>query len=332
MVGSDRDDRLRLLPHIGMQFVSRKEDGCAYFQQQLLLPLSGRVVYGNGDQQDALALWNAILNIRYKWMRRVTEFKAAGLGNAVDSTWNTRMNCRPVMVDVTPGSLACGFIRICPFCYARKCWREYNHLRDIMFCGTLEQQRQPDFDVRSVTHARRRVTGMTRRVHMYAHNPTEVEQLLRVKFAEARQTRDLSKNEDQLEKLSGWFRCSKVWVTKQTDGLFRITAETTLMGTSRGQTGIPLSLFLSPSKERPKRKRNIGGKVFEHTWYDPKLTPQDFRRWMLRVMRYRPEWLSNDIETEMAYNRAMMDMKYQQFYCGKEFRRREVNVADCSED
>lgn len=216
MTGADRDDKLQLLPHIRMQFESRKENACAYFQKQFLATLLKAVPHGNGDQQDALALWGAIERVRYMWMRRVTEFKAAGLGDAVDSTWNTRMNCRPVMVNVTPGSLACGFNRICPFCYARKCWREYSHLRDIMFCGTLEQQRQPDFDVRSVTHARRRVTGMTRRVHMYAHNPTEVEQLLRVKFAEARQTRDLSKNEDQLEKLSGWFRCSKVWVTKQT--------------------------------------------------------------------------------------------------------------------
>ena len=216
MIEPDRDDKLQLLPHIKMELVSRKENYCAYFQRQLLAPLVGTVLRRQDGEFDAQSLWNAILNIRYRWMHRVTEFKAAGLGDAVDSTWNTRMNCRPVMVDVTPGSLACGFNRICPFCYARKCWREYSHLRDIMFCGTLEQQRQPDFDVRSVTHARRRVTGMTRRVHMYAHNPTEVEQLLRVKFAEARQTRDLSKNEDQLEKLSGWFRCSKVWVTKQT--------------------------------------------------------------------------------------------------------------------
>ena len=91
---NDENRRPELLPHIRMQFESRKENACAYFQKQLLAPLLKAVPHGNGDQQDALALWGAIESVRYKWMRRVTEFKAAGLGNAVDSTWNTRMNCQ----------------------------------------------------------------------------------------------------------------------------------------------------------------------------------------------------------------------------------------------
>ena len=308
--------RRELLPHIWMAPLACRRNACAYFQQQLLSPLLGRLPRSDNKQQANAILGKSILKIRRKWMTRVTEFSNAGLGNAKPSTWNTRINCRPVVVNVVPASRACGFIRICPFCYTRKCWREYAHLRGILYPRNRTTQ-----DGESIPHSRRKIAALTRRIHFFSDGVPHLEELLRAALTHLRRTRDRDKNQLKLRKLKGWFRSTKLWVTQQQGGGLRLCVETMLLGASSSETGVPMTLFLGTRMDPPKR--NASGVVFEKAWYNPKLTMQDFRKHMLKSMRYRPEWLSNDIGVAMAYNRVMLDMRFQQFYGGGEFSHRE---------
>lgn len=305
-----------LLPHIGMKFVSRINNDCSYFEKAVLSSVLGRVKGTVRTPHQDQELWEAIKKVRFRWVLNASALCQAGLGNAVRSTWNTRVNCRPVMVNVTPGSLACGFIRLCPFCYARKCYREYSHLRDILF--------RPDEDI-----CRRRIIVTTKRFHVTASNPAELEVKIFQYLSAVRDVRDKAKSQHQLKALTGWFRNQRTWVKKLDGGKYRFVIETMLLGSSMGEK-IPVSQFLRPDKDAPDRKTD--GLVSAWTWYDPALTKAAFRRWMIRSMRYRPELLSNDILASMAYNRPMMDLKAQQFYGGGEFRRRAKSATNSEDD
>lgn len=306
-----------LLPHIGMKFVSRIRNPCSYFENAVLASVLGRAPKATQTVHQDAAFWEAIKKVRFRWVLNASALCQAGLGNAKRSTWNTRVNCRPVMVNVTPVSLACGFIRLCPFCYARKCYSEYSHLRDILF-GKGE-------DV-----CRRHIIVSTRRVHITTSSTEELEGRIRQWLNTVRQQRDSDKNQRRLAGMKGWFRNQRTWVKALDDGKYRFVIETMLLGSSTGEKGIPVSAFLSSKKDPPDRKSD--GLVSEWTWYDPALTKAAFRTLMIRSMRYRPELLSNDIFASMAYNRPMMDLKAQQFYGGGEFRHRVKSAASSEED
>lgn len=306
-----------LLPSIKIRLKGVPMNGMSYFQRGVLLPLIGRSSRGVAVEAANEQLWKGVLSARMQWIKLASKFCAQGLGGANRKTWNTRVNCRPVLVDVEPKSLACGFIRICPFCYARKCWREYSHLRSIMF---------PD----GAEHAARGVIGVTRRFHFFVHTPEELAGVISTNLASLRSLRSADKNQRRLQKLDGWFRSAKTWVKLLPDHGIRFVMEIVTMGTSESETGIPVSAFLSTSDNPPKRDGN--GLVFERTWYQPRLTEAGFRKWMLRVMRYRKEWLTEDISLAMIYNRCLMDIRFQQFYCGGEFRRRAAQTADDASD
>jgi len=306
-----------LLPHIGMKFVSRIRNECSYFEKAVLAPVLGRARGATQTAHQDAAFWEAIKKLRFRWVLNASALCQAGLGDAVRSTWNTRVNCRPVMVNVTPSSRACGFIRLCPFCYARKCYREYSHLRDILF-GKND-------DV-----CRRHIIVSTRRVHITTSSTAELEGRIHQWLNIVRQQRDNDKNQRRLAGMKGWFRNQRTWVKKLDGGKYRFVIETMLLGSSAGEKGIPVSAFLTPQKDPPDRKTD--GLVSAWTWYDPALTKAAFRRWMIRSMRYRPELLSNDILASMAYNRPMMDLKAQQFYGGGEFRRRAKSATNREDD
>lgn len=308
---------ITLLPHIHMRFVSRINNPCSYFEKAVLSRLLGPISGTGNSQSRNLAFWEAIEKVRFRWVLNASALCQAGLGNAKRSTWNTRVNCRPVMVNVTPGSLACGFIRLCPFCYARKCYREFSHLRDILF--------RPGEDI-----SRRRIIVNTKRFHATVSNTEELERTVFWYLSKVREIRDTAKSQHQLKALAGWFRNQRTWVKKLDDGKYRFVLETMLLGASAGEKGIPVSAFLTRQKEPPDRKTD--GLVSSWTWYDTALTKAAFRRWMIRSMRYRPELLSNDIFASMAYNRPMMDLKAQQFYGGGEFRWRAKSATNSEED
>ena len=308
---------ITLLPHIGMQFVSRIRNPCSYFEKSVLAPVLGRVKGTRQTAHQDAAFWEAIKKVRFRWVLNASALCQAGLGNAKRSTWNTRVNCRPVMVNVTPGSRACGFIRVCPFCYARKCYREYSHLRDILF--------RPGEDI-----SRRRIIVTTKRFHVTVSNPSELEVEIFRYLSKVREIRDTAKSQHKLKALAGWFRNQRTWVKALDDGKYRFVFETMLLGSSAGEKGIPVSAFLTSKKDPPERKSD--GLVDERTWYDPALTKAAFRSLMIRSMRYRPELLSNDIFASMAYNRPMMDLGAQQFYGGGEFRWRAESTTNSEED
>lgn len=312
-------DPVELLPHIGMQFVSQKENGCAYFERSVLHSVLGKLPGAGNQQQYPRELWEAIKRVRFRWLLNASALSQVGLGGAGRATWNTRVNCRPVMVDVTPGSRACGFIRLCPFCYARKCWREYSHLRGVLF---------PEDSGSEVSN--RRIICSTRRFHFHANTPAELEAVIFQRLQELRAVRDGAKSQHRLKALKGWFRNQKTWVKKLADGRYRFVIEIMLLGSSLGEKGVPSSAFLTPDKDPPDRKSD--GLVYAWTWYDPAMTERSFRKWMVRSMRYRPELLSNDIATAMAYNRPMLELKAQQFYGGGEFRWRTQSAASSEED
>lgn len=305
-----------LLPHIGMKFVSRLNNDCSYFEKSVLAPVLGRVKGTVRTPHQDQEFWEAIKKVRFRWVLNASALCQAGLGDAKRVTWNTRVNCRPVMVNVTPGSRACGFIRLCPFCYARKCYREYSHLRDILF--------RPGEDI-----SRRRIIATTKRFHVTADSTAELEVKIFQYLSLVREVRDKAKSQHQLKALTGWFRNQRTWVKKLDDGKYRFVLETMLLGSSMGEK-IPVSQFLRPDKDPPDRKKD--GLVAAWTWYDPALTKAAFRTLMIRSMRYRPELLSNDIFASMAYNRPMMDLKAQQFYGGGEFRRRDKSTTNSEED
>lgn len=307
---------ITLLPHIGMKFVSRIRNPCSYFENAVLAPVLGRAPKATQTAHQDAEFWEAIKKVRFRWVLNASALSQAGLGNAKRSTWNTRVNCRPVMVNVTPGSRACGFIRLCPFCYARKCYREYSHLRDILF--------RPGEDI-----SRRRIIATTKRFHVTANSTAELEAEIFRYLSRAREIRDTAKSQHQLKALTGWFRNQRTWVKKLDDGKYRFVLETMLLGSSMGEK-IPVSQFLRPDKDPPDRKKD--GLVAAWTWYDPALTKAAFRTLMIRSMRYRPELLSNDIFASMAYNRPMMDLKAQQFYGGGEFRWRTESTTNSEED
>ena len=306
-----------LLPHIGMKFVSRIRNPCSYFEKSVLAPVLGRVRGTTQTAHQDAAFWDAVQRVRFRWVLNASALCQAGLGNAKRSTWNTRVNCRPVMVNVTPGSRACGFIRLCPFCYSRKCYREYSYLRDILF-GKGE-------DV-----CRRHIIVSTKRFHATASSTSELEGKIHQWLSHVRQQRTSDKNQRSLAGMKGWFRNQRTWVKKLDGGKYRFVLETMLLGASAGEKGIPVSQFLRPDKDPPDRKSD--GLVAAWTWYDPALTKAAFRTLMIRSMRYRPELLSNDIFASMAYNRPMMDLKAQQFYGGGEFRWRAESTTNSEED
>lgn len=307
---------ITLLPHIGMQFVSRIRNPCSYFENAVLAPVLGRSPKTTQTAHQDAAFWEAIKKVRFRWVLNASALCQAGLGNAVRSTWNTRVNCRPVMVNVTPGSLACGFIRLCPFCYARKCYSEYSHLRDILF-GKND-------DV-----CRLHIMVSTRRFHVSTESLAELESMISRRLTLTRQLRARDKNKRSLASLDGWFRNQRTWVKKLENGRYRFVFETMLLGASANEK-FPVSQFLKSEQEPPDRKKD--GLVSAWTWYDPALTKAAFRTLMIRSMRYRPELLSNDIFASMAYNRPMMDLKAQQFYGGGEFRWRAESTTNSEED
>lgn len=305
-----------ILPHIGMKFESRINCERSYFQKSVLSPVLGRVKgTTQTDHQDA-AFWEAIKRVRFRWVLNASALCQAGLGNAKRSTWNTRVNCRPVMVNVTPSSRACGFIRLCPFCYARKCYREYSHLRDRLF-GKND-------DVCS-----RHILVTTRRFHSDAASVAELEVAISQVLTSVRLARAKDKNQRSLAAMDGWFRNQRSWVKKLSDTKYRFVFETMLLGASANEK-FPVSQFLKKSQEPPDRKKDE--LVSSWTWYDPALTKAAFRRWMIRSMRYKPELLSNDIFASMAYNRPMMDLGAQQFYGGGEFRWRAKATTNSEDD
>ncbi len=305
-----------LLPHIGMQFVSSIRNDCSYFEKAVLAPALGRAKGATQTAHQDAAFWEAIKKVRFRWVLNASALCQAGLGNAKRSTWNTRVNCRPVMVNVTPGSRACGFIRLCPFCYARKCYREYSHLRDILF-GKGENV------------CRRHIIVSTRRFHWDADNVRDLEVAIFQAMTNLRHSRAKNKSKRSLASLDGWFRNQRSWVKKLDDGKYRFVFEAMLLGASATEK-FPVSQFLKSSQEPPDRKK--AGLVASWTWYDPALTKAAFRRWMIRSMRYRPELLSNDIFASMAYNRPMLDLGVQQFYGGGEFRWRAKSTTNSEED
>lgn len=305
-----------LLPHIGMKFVSRINNDCSYFEKAVLAPVLGRVKGTTQTAHKDAEFWEAIKKVRFRWVLNASALCQAGLGNAKRSTWNTRVNCRPVMVNVTPGSLACGFIRLCPFCYARKCYREYSHLRDILF-GKGE-------DV-----CRKHIIVSTRRFHVTTESVAELEGAISRRLTLTRQLRASNKSKRSLAAMDGWFRNQRTWVKELDDGKYRFVFETMLLGASANEK-FPVSQFLKSEHEPPDRKKD--GLVAAWTWYDPALTKAAFRRLMIRSMRYRPELLSNDIFASMAYNRPMMDLGMQQFYSGGEFRHQVKSTTNSEED
>ena len=308
---------ITLLPHIGMKFVSRINNDCSYFEKSVLAPVLGRVPGATQTAHQDAAFWEAIKKVRFRWVLNASALCQAGLGDAVRSTWNTRVNCRPVMVNVTPSSRACGFIRLCPFCYARKCYREYSHLRDKLF-GKND-------DV-----CRRHIVVTTKRFHLQRASLAELEVEIFRSLTAMRQLRARDKNKRSLASLDGWFRNQRTWVKKLPDNKYRFVFETMLLGASANER-FPVSQFLKSEQEPPDRKKT-DGLVSAWTWYDPALTKAAFRRWMIRSMRYRPELLSNDIFASMAYNRPMMDLGMQQFYSGGEFRRKDKSTTNSEED
>lgn len=312
-VGED----VELLPHIHLRFVSKEENARAYFERGVLSAILGRLPREGSEQQRGLALWRAVQDARFLWMLNASALSHAGLGGANRSTWNTRVNCRPVMVNVTPGSRACRVFRLCPFCYARKCWKEYSHLRNKLF--------EPGSEI-----CNRGIIVCTRRFHIHASTPTELETVIFQNLAAVRQTRDTNKSKRRLAAMAGWFRNQRTWATKLKDGRYRFVIEFMLLGASRDETDIPVSAFLTPNQEPPDRKAE--GLVDERTWYDPALTKTSFRKWMIRSMRYRPELLKNDIGVSMAYNRPMLELRAQQFYGGGEFRHRTESSTSSEED
>jgi len=307
---------ITLLPHIHMRFVSRINNPCSYFEKAVLSRLLGAIPGTGNSQRRNLAFWEALEKVRFRWVLNASALCQAGLGNAKRSTWNTRVNCRPVMVNVTPGSLACGFIRLCPFCYARKCYREYSHLQDKLF-GKGE-------DV-----CRRHIMVTTRRFHVHAESTAALEVAISQVLTNVRLARAKDKNKRSLASLDGWFRNQRSWVKKLDNGKYRFVFETMLLGASANEK-FPVSQFLKKSQEPPDRKKDE--LVSSWTWYDPALTKAAFRRWMIRSMRYKPELLSNDIFASMAYNRPMMDLGAQQFYGGGEFRWRAKATTNSEDD
>lgn len=147
-----------------------------------------------------------------------------------------------------------------------------------------------------------------------------MEQLIRGHLTEIRAERELTKYRAKLRKLKGWFRSHKLWVTELPGRGFRLDVEIAMLGTTLGEE-IPATLFLSNLVDLKAVGREAG-LVRERVWYNPRLKESTFRKWMQRVMRYRKEWLDNDIETTMAYNTVLHDMRFQQFYSGGEFLRR----------
>jgi hypothetical protein len=303
------DEEVELLLHRNLNYVSPINNGCAYFQKGVLQPiLTGLLRNGSPAPQQATALLGAVRTARFRWVKKVSQMVAAEFGNARPTTWSTRVNCRPVMVNVTPQTHACGFIRICPFCYARKCWSEYQHLRNIMF-------------VQGEPHSWRRVTADIRRFHAYARTPAELEQLIRAHLTSVRGHKASQTFKAKLKNLKGWFRSHKLWVTELPGRGFRLDIETSMLGTTLGEE-IPATLFLSNLVDLKSKKNLEMGLVGQRTWYNPRLKEATFRKWMQRIMRYKKEWLDNDIETTMAYNTVLHDMRFQQFYSGGEFLRR----------
>lgn len=301
------DEEVEVLPNIRLNFGSVREDGCAYFHKKLLLPvLTGLGGKGSTKEQEAAALCAAVQRLRYRWIVKASQMAAAGFGSAGASTWTTRVNCRPVMVYSSPHTSACALIHICPFCYARKCWSEYAHLRNIMF-------------VPGEPHSWRRVTANVKRMQSYAATTAELELRIRSHLTSVRERRASQTFKSKLKKLKGWFRSHKLWVTPLNGGGFRIDVETMMLGTTLGEE-IPATLFLTSPVGLKTRGREVG-MVHERTWYNPRLKESTFRKWMQGIMRYRKEWLDSSIEITMAYNSVLHDMRFQQFYMGGEFRR-----------
>lgn len=96
-------------------------------------------------------IWNGLLLARYLWVSAAQRLRRAMIYNAKDTTWNTRLNCRPLTVSVTPGSYACGMIRICPFCYSRKAWRMF-----LVCCEAIQFGPRLGMPHRAITAAVRR--------------------------------------------------------------------------------------------------------------------------------------------------------------------------------
>ena len=303
----DDDEDVELLLHRNLNYVSPINNGCAYFQKgvlrNILLGLSRK---GSTKQQEDAALGEAVRKARFRWIKKASQMSAAGFGDARPTTWSTRVNCRPVMVNVMPQTHACRSIYICPFCYARKCWHEYSHLRNIMF-------------VQGEPHSWRRVTANVKRMQSYAATTAELELRIRSHLTSVRERRASQTFKSKLKKLKGWFRSHKLWVTPLNGGGFRIDVETMMLGTTLGEE-IPATLFLTSPVGLKTRGREVG-MVHERTWYNPRLKESTFRKWMQGIMRYRKEWLDSSIEITMAYNSVLHDMRFQQFYMGGEFRR-----------
>lgn len=170
------------------------------------------------------------------------------------------------------------------------------------------------------------LTAVTRRYHYYAADVPQLEDLIRSAATTLRRAQNRDKTLTKLAQLRGWFRTVKLWVTPRKVGGFRLCIETMVLGASLGDKDVPVSLFIGANVDPPEASAT--GLVFERTWTRRQMSLQAFRKFMLRTMRYKPEWLSNDMEVAMAYNRALMDMRFQQFYCGGVFRQLEELQPD----
>lgn len=76
-------------------------------------------------------------------------------------------------------------------------------------------------------------------------------------------------------------------------------------------------LILGKSIDPPKRGPE-NGVIFRHTFFDPKMELTTFRKFMVRQMRYRPEWLTGDKDVAAVFQKHLLNLKWQQYYGGGE--------------
>ncbi len=283
---------------------------CDHFQWSILR----RIFNTQGRKPSELgAMSKLIMGLRSRWVRLVEDlYRRGDTGEANHTTWSNRANCRPVLVEPSFKSHACTYLRGCPFCYARQCWREYCRLRKILFRGDSQT-------------CWRKITAVTRRITVTCDTLEQVETRLRSLLTAQRKARTTKKRIQGLAELAGWFRSQKIWVERKDDS-YRITMEMMVLGTSRGQK-IPGSVFMQGDCNL--RTKSVS---FEKIWQDWKMTKQSFRKFMIRSMQYEPAWLSGDTDVIAVCNRVLTEMKFQQFYCGGELGKIRKQVDSSGDD
>jgi len=260
--------------------------------------------------RDETKVWNGILCARFRWAEAAQKIRRAAIYDSCDSTWNTRINCRPLTVSVVPHSWACGMIRICPFCYSRKAWQMFEACcKAIQFGPRL-----------GISH--RAMTVVVRR-HRYTYSTVaDLEAAALSVMQDVAKGRNRGTIVENAKSLKGYFRSVRFWFTKTKAGQYQLHVEIfTLLTTVSQHVAVPPTLLLTSNMEPVCKTKD--GVVYENMWTSREIHRSKFRSWFARVLRYRPEWLTADDELLLAYNRVLQQVKISQYSRSGEFQQTE---------